>query len=343
MSLERRPFTLSYKPCSKLVAIPTHHSTTPSTDGIQDLAFSPDGLYLAASFRREVHVWELKEDRDGMTEAWARKVRFSLESRDKASISCMAWSSSNYLVVGTSAGRLELVKINEKVPSVQWSLRYSIQPISQEAKVRGFQVSDEPIKLVAIDSGFTTMAVVAGKSEVGIWKRSDTVDSKKAWVGLFYLTSPESYVSLQEEVVVTSVAWDENPSDGELLVVSYLNHGIVTWNASVPSLSNMVNVETVLSPSGSLSPDGRKFAIPNSKGTFDIYDLALKNKVVTLTDPDDEVSVHASWNDTSPSRQASFIRDGSWIVGTGKGKLNIWNVFNNIRAQRLNLDWRSKC
>jgi WD40 repeat protein len=87
-------------------------------------------------------------------------------------------------------------------------------------------------------------------------------------------------------------------------------------------------------PRGALSPDGRHFAIPNRKGTFDIYDLLSRDKLDWLNDPDLEEDQK---NTGLRTRPGAFIHGGRYFLGASFGRVNIWNTAHNIRGQRLSL------
>ncbi|EAU81122.2 hypothetical protein CC1G_09764 [Coprinopsis cinerea okayama7 len=276
--------------------------------GLCSIYFSPDGHYLAGATGRKIIVWQLQSDRgvnDNCKERWTRHVVYSLEPHDTSIITCMVWALDHSIVIGTSTGNL-----------------YFIQLSSSGTTLEGFQVSNHPIKFIALNSNSQLMAVVAGKREVGIWEFSATKDS---WQGCIYLRSPEDSVGASREVLVTSVSWCN--SEVPLLVVSYFHHGVLTWNLADLGVVSIVKTDVI----ATLSPDGQMMSIPNAKGTFDLYDLELKEKVATLYDPDEPVSR----NSKPEARPGRFMYGGSWFIGGNGTSLRLWDVSSHLPAQRL--------
>ncbi|KAJ2922072.1 hypothetical protein H1R20_g15024, partial [Candolleomyces eurysporus] len=237
-------------------------------------------------------------------------VVYRLDDRSPGEeITFMTWSTADFLL-GTNAGDVKVVRVNE-----------------EEMTFDGFQASHHGINFMALDRAGRLLAVVARKSELCIWNWTD----EDGWSREHRLPAPDSRLAVGEPVAITSLNWS-NVEEGTL-IVSYLNHGVLQWKVATQTFDSLLNIDKVYS--GSLSPDGRFFAIPNRKLTFDLHDLRSKSKVDTFKDP--EALTHSASLLTQQLRPGVFLHEGRYFVGASVGKINLWNTTRNIRAQHLNL------
>ncbi|KAJ2911632.1 hypothetical protein MD484_g8781, partial [Candolleomyces efflorescens] len=274
----------------------TKDSSTPSPL-LRALAFSPDGRYFAGAFDRYVTIWRSKESQEGEEDTEEKWTQiFDFRIDDRSASEEITCLS--WMPTGH-------ILIGSNIGDVKIILLRD-----DDTLVRGFQSSTHPVRFVTLDRTGRLLAVVSGQHKIGIWQ---WIDSQECWSRVHSLPPPEKRLASDDAVEVTSIHWER--SGQSTLIISYLNHGILYG--------------------GSLSPDGQHFAIPNRKGTFDIYNLSSRDKLDWLHDPDlQEAQKHVGLR----SRPGVFIHGGLYFVGASIGKVNIWNTARSIRGQRLSLE-----
>lgn len=88
---------------------------------LRAIAFSPNASLLAGGFDREVKIWQLKETKESkpeiVKEEWQFFAGYSLNDdlEDEEELSFLAWTSMDFLLIGTSGGYVAVININDSV------------------------------------------------------------------------------------------------------------------------------------------------------------------------------------------------------------------------------------
>ncbi|KAJ2911994.1 hypothetical protein MD484_g8417, partial [Candolleomyces efflorescens] len=298
-SQESEPSSLRYE---KVYDLPLSEPSTYSPL-LRALAFSPDGHHLAGAFDRTVTVWRLSQhDDDGNpSESWKIMVNYRLDERAKEEeFTCLVWARSGVLLVGASTGDVKMVTLN-----------------NEGTTVNGFQATKLSIKYLALNSEQSLLAVAAGEDEVVIWAASET----GSWSKLHRLPDPGTRLARDEVLEVTFIGWHGTGKDS--LVVSYLHHGVLSWNVFLKDAQGLLNPDKVFVRS---SPGFM------SQAALTTTQSRNQDKLNSLHDPDSGASKPQI---THRARPGEFVHQGQFYLGAGVGKINLWHAARNIRAQRL--------
>ncbi|TEB24361.1 hypothetical protein FA13DRAFT_1797249 [Coprinellus micaceus] len=194
-------------------------SDTPSPPLLRALAFSPRGDILAGLFDQRVTIWHLQvqslSNAPGRpSEEWGGPKNWNLSDEAVAighELTCMSWTRSNILLIGSSNGDVKLANISKK-----------------KGRLEGFQATFSSVKHLALNKSNTLLGVVAGVDEVAVWVPSD----EEGWNYLHEVPRPDPHLASDDPVEVTAIDWSETNPD--TLIISYLNHGVFFGGALSP-------------------------------------------------------------------------------------------------------------
>ncbi|KAF9231760.1 WD40-repeat-containing domain protein [Melanogaster broomeanus] len=223
---------------------------------------------------------------------YTESYRLGPEHRD--SITALAFSSEgSYLAVAsldgilsiwsTASGKKHIVVVAGSVPflSVLWSSPFedqllcglangiviSVQIDEHEVTVTGFRAHvNVPVECLAISQG---VVVTGARSEVFLWDH----EGPGCWGQRGQIQPPPSISTNQQaEVIVTSIQWADTRYSQKTLLIAYLHHGILFWDANKFKMVHFFYVKTAVA-SMSISPDGNVLVVSNLNTGFDIYHL----------------------------------------------------------------------
>ncbi|KAJ3510980.1 hypothetical protein NMY22_g15799 [Coprinellus aureogranulatus] len=281
---------------------------TDSSPLLRALAFSPDGTSLGGAFDQRVVIWRVEQIEDdavpGGLERWTSSFILCLDDTVEEELSFFAWTKTGFLLIGSTCGSVKVGCFSGM----------------------GFQATSHPIKFLALHDRGSFLAVAAGNSELTVWNSTED-----GWQYVDALRIPNEALRLsRDREEVTFVGWKESGHEN-VLVVAYLNHGILSWNIDAMKCTTLLHLDRIWS--AALSPDGRHIAVSGKRGSFQIFDLETKIKVSTLMEPEDE----PQGGPRTAASPGQFIHEGQYFLGAGQGKANLWNALRSIRAQRLDL------
>ncbi|KAF6759010.1 WD40-repeat-containing domain protein [Ephemerocybe angulata] len=295
---------------------------------IHHLAICPEAQHIAGGFGHEVVIWQIDLDPDSggygaqdYQEKWDILTICHLNQLQGVGdfyVTCLTWASKKYFLFGSSSGEVfKLDKINRWKVGCDW---------------KRFKPSTHAIKFLAMNRD-GLLAVACGDHNVAIWvydECSEDEDEEARWDCIHRLPLPSSRIGDGALYEVTYLGWNEALPD--ILVVSYLNHGILSWNASLGQWGEPFEVDKVYA--GALSPDGRLYAAPGTRGAFDVFDLESKIRFRTLRDPEPVRNELPR----EKARPCQFVHDGEFLLGADIGRINLWHIATATRLQHLDLN-----
>ncbi|KAH9887574.1 WD40-repeat-containing domain protein [Cubamyces lactineus] len=220
------------------------------SQGITQVAFSPDGASLATSdLSGKVCVWR----------TWTGTL--SHYYTPGTSILALVWANVNTIFCGLGDGTV-----------------ISLHLGNEQINILGNWIHAYPVEHLAI----TDKHLASGAhSEVSIWKINDpnqyTIVEKE-------LGGPVK--SEGKEVLVTGLHWMTPPRRRAkgLLIVTYMFHGVFLFDCQNWTLLRRFGQDApgVMARS-SLSPDGSRLAVSNLVYGFDIYDISTGALALAVT------------------------------------------------------------
>ncbi|KAI5990920.1 WD40-repeat-containing domain protein [Pisolithus albus] len=281
------------------------------------------------------------------------KLYHRLEEEHEDTITSLAFSThGTFLAVGSLDGKLSLwstlsgrklhvvVTGNNAILSIIWmtpsenhllcglanGVVISIHIQSDCVTVTGFAAhSSSPVEYLAV---VDCVVVTGARSEVFLWSHEGTGTtflcfcrhaalswSLANWTQLAQVLPPPSIsVNHQSEVIVTSLAWARTKYSERTLLVAYLHHGILLWDAIKAKMVHFVYVKTLVG-SMSVSHDGNMLVVSNVTSGFDIYHLNDSSLDGSVLQPSNGMLV-----------PVTFIHEGQAILGGSMcGKVQIWD------------------
>ncbi|KIO05125.1 hypothetical protein M404DRAFT_141860 [Pisolithus tinctorius Marx 270] len=111
------------------------------------------------------------------------------------------------------------------------------------------------------------LVVTGAPSEVSLWNH------RAHWVHLGHIHPPPSISANREaDVIVTSLAWARTKYSAKTLLIAYLHHGILLWDATKSKMAHFLYIKTLVG-SMSISRNGNVIVVSNLNDGFDIYHL----------------------------------------------------------------------
>ncbi|KAI6000464.1 WD40-repeat-containing domain protein [Pisolithus albus] len=258
------------------------------------------------------------------------KLYHCLEEEHEDTITSLAFSAhSTFLAVGSLDGKLSLwstlsgrkihviVTGSNAVLSIIWLMPSENHLLCGLANgvVISIHIHDShsgsPVEYLAAMDG---VVVTGACSEVFLWSHDGTAK----WTQLAQILPPPSIsVNHESEVVVTSLAWVHTRYSERTLLVAYLHHGILLWDAIKAKMAHFVYVKTLVG-SMSISHDGTMLVVSNLTSGFDIYHLNDSSLDGSLLQPSNGMLV-----------PVAFIHGGQAILGGSTcGRVQIWDSMN---------------
>ncbi|KAL7279761.1 hypothetical protein ACG7TL_006168 [Trametes sanguinea] len=255
--------------------------------GVTSVSFSPEGRYLAtAGLDGRICVWDVP----------ATRLLYCFEG--DSPVLSLSWMppTEGLILCGLHDGNMALLKITPT-----------------HLFVKGFWVHAYPVECLAIRPSDNQLASGA-HNELLVWQWDE--DEEK-----FSLDRDISQVvnksrTEAEDVLVTSVQWTASAQHSTLLLVTYMYHGLVLFNASDWSRIRTIPLHGQIA-SAALTDDGTRLAISNVLRGFDVYSMQSGAPLCTIEqDNKDAYPV--------PVR---FIHGGLALIGgSASGELKIWDV-----------------
>lgn len=314
---------MKYIPAAS-IPLPLEQEVSPPL--LRHLSFSSSGKFLAGSFVLKLCIWTVAVSKaDGREiETWTLMTEYPLEGGPDDEISYMAWAKPDVLLAGATTGDVLVISMK-----------------AEGTSAHVFLASKQPVRYLALNKHSTHLAIVSGDNYATVWTvvpknteeslHSEPDIANELWELKYNIPGPVIHYQSDEDIEVTFIGWNE--ADPNLLVLAYLHHGVRSWDLRTQRLSTLLDLDNVIY-AGALSPDGRYFSVPNRKSAFDIFDLKTKERLSRLCDPDlTNVNAHQSLR----NRPGRFVHEGRYFIGAGLGKVNLWHVGVNLRAQRLSL------
>ncbi|KAI0735724.1 WD40-repeat-containing domain protein, partial [Earliella scabrosa] len=285
-----------------------HHLNKGHSDTVNTLQFSSDGVHLASGGDdRTLIIWNAQEGR------LLYRVLF------QSNVDCVLWhpGRSGTLIVGCESGYMfQLYDFTQKNTQ-----RYEIQ--------LGVLST---IHCMAYDKQSSSLAVGVGSD---VYTTRETRHSEDFYEGAVMYPPPslnaDSAPDRDDRLRPVGIHF---LGEGDLLVASYLAHGIRCWDTN-----NQNVVWHIMPPQGypsigssSLSPDSRLLATYNVVNGVHLYSITNFRKrprqptLLRLTNP----------RKTTHSVQLGFTNGSSSLVcGTTTGDVHVWNVTTSDLFQVL--------
>jgi hypothetical protein len=103
----------------KVCVLPLQSPSASKTPLLRSLAFAPGGSYLAGAFDRYIQVWKVKKMDDDPFERVDSMMIYRLDDRSTGEeITFMTWTTADFLLTGTNAGDVKVIKVTEEVSRV---------------------------------------------------------------------------------------------------------------------------------------------------------------------------------------------------------------------------------
>ncbi|KAI9069597.1 WD40 repeat-like protein [Trametes sanguinea] len=256
--------------------------------GITSVAFSPGGSYLAtAGLDGKVCVWDVS----------ATRLLYSFEG--ESPVLSIVWlpPADNLILGGFQDGSMAILRIT---PS--------------HLHVSGFWAHAFPVECLAIRPGDNCLASGAHR-EVLVWQWNEQEEN-------FTLDRDISNSAKKQrsdgETLVTSIQWTSSSQHAALLLVTYMYHGLVLFDASDWSRIRTIPLQGQIAKA-CLSDDGTRLAISNVSRGFDVYSMQSGAPLCAIEQ--DNPGFHPL--------PVLFIHGGLALVGGSVlGELNIWDVMD---------------
>ncbi|KAA1478727.1 WD40 repeat-like protein [Dentipellis sp. KUC8613] len=264
------------------------HKLVCHSDAIVTIDFHQDGRYIAAG------------GLDNKLSVWnVDEGSLEVIVTAPSPLLCVQWSAtkSYFLVAGLEDGHIIFMTMDNVI------------------LITGFKGHDVPVECVAQRGA---LLATGSFREVRVWEVDDKYRSHE--IGL----PPTNGWNRESEVLVTSVHW----KDESTLLVSYMHHGILIWDAVRDQLVTSISISTAIG-STSLSPSGRYLAVSNIRSGFDVYDLQTNSPVRSYR--------HTTGKDLPVP--VLFVHEGFAIMGgSGSGEVDVWDASSLISTRH---SWRT--
>ncbi|KAJ2991954.1 hypothetical protein NUW54_g8058 [Trametes sanguinea] len=279
--------------------------------GVSAVAFSPDATYIAVAgtFDNTVYLWRVAERK--LVETY----------KGSSPYLSMRWlpGRTDELLCGSRGGCVDHLKLTH--------VSFSPTPIdvyeqSQGAlTVKGFRAHERPVECLAVSS---SLLATGAQCEVTVWKDLHG----GAYRRLIDLPPPpRSSHNEDSEVLATGIHWTKSRKYSSLLLVSYMFHGIVIYDASTWNSVRYIPTPGLVAGS-SVTPDGSLFAVSNVMTGFDVYDM------------DTTTCVGGCPNEAGALRAVPvlFVHEGHALFGgSTAGRVHLWNVNSRRIHQTFHL------
>ncbi|KAI6138744.1 WD40-repeat-containing domain protein, partial [Pisolithus tinctorius] len=268
-------------------------------DKITSLAFSTNGSYLAvASLNGKLSVWSTTTG----------KKLYAVESGpSNIAMLSIVWMtpSENQLLCGLANGVVISVHADNEVFTVT-----------------GFRAhSHLPIECLVVQGD---LVVTSMPSEVSLWNHRGATH----WVHLGHIHPPPSISANREaDVIVTSLAWARTKYSAKTLLIAYLHHGILLWDATKSKMAHFLYIKTLVG-SMSISRNGNVIVVSNLNDGFDIYHLDDSTLDGPVMQPCNGLRV-----------PVTFIHNGyAFLGGSTSEQAHIWDTKDRTLLNTLQHD-----
>ncbi|KAH9847484.1 WD40-repeat-containing domain protein [Lenzites betulinus] len=270
-------------------------------DAVTTVAFSPSGSFLASGgLDGRVCVWEIGSGK--LLHVFA----------GKSPVLSVVWLDlDERMVCGMQDGTIASLAISPTL-----------------IRLEGFLAHRYPVERLAFKGAY--LASGAHK-EVKVWSRVSPSDSIGTWTLVASLNAPKrSSYTTACDIMVTSLHWTLSPSHPLVLLVTYLNHGIVAFDGRTWARIGGTPLPGYIADA-SLTRDGRLLAVSNMLTGFELFALKGFVELEPLYSFQQDIT-------TGPPLPVRFLHgDHALIGGSLHGRVNMWDVYSR-RKQPLVLD-----
>ncbi|KAH7919173.1 WD40 repeat-like protein [Leucogyrophana mollusca] len=264
------------------------------TDTITCLTFSPRGTLLAAGgLDGKVTVWSSKTSR----------LLFVVECKaGVVSVAAVPPSEVSFLV-GLTNGAVVSVKV-----------------VQEELCATVYEAHTYPVECLAVCG---ELVATGAHDEVHIWRFTDHEDR---WTPVSRVDDPPMIgASVSAEVLVCSLHWPTTAHVPNILMVSYIHHGIVFWDVDQAKAARLITIKTDIG-STSIAADRQLLAVSNISTRFDLYNLASGTPLASLSH---KVAMHLRV-------PVQFIHNRRVLLGGSTvGKICMWDIQTGELLQTL--------
>ncbi|EIW57908.1 WD40 repeat-like protein, partial [Trametes versicolor FP-101664 SS1] len=179
--------------------------------------------------------------------------------------------------------------------------------------VVGFWAHAFPVECLAAKG----MSLASGAhEELFIWKLRDGISSGKWCAERDLGMPPTSSHNEAREVIVTSIHWTKSKRYSSLLLVTFLHHGFMVFDAKTWTRIRAFPLKGCIADAD-ITADGRTMVISNMTTGFDLYDVESMSSMGTYK------------HDVAALRMVpvTFIHGGNAVVsGSTVGEAHLWDV-----------------
>ncbi|KAI0753041.1 WD40-repeat-containing domain protein [Daedaleopsis nitida] len=265
-------------------------------NGVTTVVFSPNGQLLASGgMDGRVCIWSVPQ----------RKILHVFSG--KSAVLSLAWleSANNQLICGMEDGTIASLAIT-----------------TESIQLDGFWAHQYPVERLAVCG--TQLASGAHK-EVKIWSQTSEGTRMSSWSQVGEVgTPPQSSYTAGCVILVTSLHWTSAPRWPSILLVTYMSHGIVTYDAKTLKRVHATSVPGYIADT-SLSSDGRLLAISNMLTGFELFLMKAPAEIEPLFSFTQDVSAGR------PLPVRFLHGDLAIIGGTSHGQVNIWDLSSRLK------------
>ncbi|KAI0737798.1 WD40-repeat-containing domain protein, partial [Daedaleopsis nitida] len=180
-------------------------------------------------------------------------------------------------------------------------------------QLNGFWAHQYPVERLAVSGHYLASGA---HREVKIWSKSPD----GSWAQTVELpTPPQSSYTTGRNIVVTGLHWTSANKRPSVLIVTYMSHGIVAYNARTWKRIRATSVPGSIADTD-LSADGRFLVISNMLTGFELFLMKAPAEVEPLFSFTQDVSARR------PMPVRFLHGDRAIIGGTSNGQVNIWDV-----------------
>ncbi|KAI0812291.1 WD40-repeat-containing domain protein [Irpex lacteus] len=268
---------------------------------ISCLAFSPNMTLLASGgIDGKICIWAVD----------SQDLLYSCTSKTSSSVLCCIWKEgrNDSILCGLGDGTIAEVTFSESKVSLV-----------------GIAAHDYPVEKLAMALGYL---VSGAQRQLSVWR----YNGDERWIRSTQLETPETKKGRPKEVLVTGLSFTQMNENLAALLVTYMHHGIMLYNASDWTLIKQIPYNGTIG-SCDVHPDASLLAISNYGEGVDLYSLKGAESRHLFQDARAEHPI-----------PAVFAQDGHGIVtGTETGgDCYLWGTASQKCIQKLSTGKNSR-